>query len=221
VHVESWRGDQDLLARTQSGAALPVGELTVRRYCGLEGEFTTLARLYGGATLLGRVTTDRGGVYFCASTVSPADATLGTEGVSLYVAIQRALAAGAAELAQARQLAAGDSFPRSATSWKQLAGPDDTLSTEYPFHAGVYAADKQMLAVNRSAAEDHPSTLSETRVTELFRGLDFDLVSDEAGNMHSLAREVWRLCIGAMAVALVVEAGLCLPKKPRQAGDAV
>jgi hypothetical protein len=221
VHVESWRGDQDLLARTQSGAALPVGELTVRRYCGLEGEFTTLARLYGGAILLGRVTTDRGGVYFCASTVSPADATLGTEGVSLYVAIQRALAAGAAELAQARQLAAGDSFPRSATSWKQLAGPDDTLSTEYPFHAGVYAADKQMLAVNRSAAEDHPSTLSETRVTELFRGLDFDLVSDEAGNMHSLAREVWRLCIGAMAVALVVEAGLCLPKKPRQAGEAV
>jgi hypothetical protein len=64
VHVETWRGDQDLLARTQSGAALPVGELTVRRFCGLEGEFTALAKLYGGATLLGRVTTDRGGVYF-------------------------------------------------------------------------------------------------------------------------------------------------------------
>jgi hypothetical protein len=220
VHVESWRGDQDLLARTQSGAALPVGELTVRRYCGLDGEFTTLAKLYGGAALLGRVTTDRGGVYFCASTASPADTSLGTEGVSLYVAIQRALAAGAAELSKARQLSAGNSFPHSATSWQQLAGSDDTLSTEYPFHAGVYAADKQMLAVNRSADEDRTTTLSDRRVDELFRGLDFDLVNDQAGNMHSLAREVWRLCIGAMAIAMVVEAGLCLPKKPRPAGEA-
>ena len=188
VHVESWRGDQDLLARTQSGAALPVGELTVRRYCGLEGELTTLAKLYGGATLLGRVTTDRGGVYFCASTASPADTSLGTEGVSLYVAIQRALAAGAAELSKARQLAAGNSFPHSVTSWQKLAGSDDTLSTEYPFHAGVYAADKQMLAVNRSAEEDRTTILSDTRVAELFRGLDFDLVNDQAGNMRSLAR---------------------------------
>ena len=109
---------------------------------------------------------------------------------------------------------------QSATSWQQLAGSDDTLSTEYPFHAGVYAADKQMLAVNRSADEDRTAILSDTRVAELFRGLDFDLVNDQAGNMRSLAREVWRLCIGAMAVAMVVEAGLCLPKKPRPAGEA-
>ena len=35
VSVETWRGDQDLLAHTQSGAALPVGELHVRRFCHL------------------------------------------------------------------------------------------------------------------------------------------------------------------------------------------
>ncbi|HEY3392292.1 MAG TPA: BatA domain-containing protein [Lacipirellulaceae bacterium] len=218
VRVESWRGDQDLLARTQSGAALPVGELIVRRYCGLEGEFTTLAKLYGGATLLGRVTTDRGGVYFCASTASPSDTSFGTEGVSLYVAIQRALAAGAAELALARLLAAGNSFPSAGSGWQQLAGSSNSLSTEYPFHAGVYTAEKQMLAVNRSEEEDRAATLSETLVAELFRGLDFDLVNDQAGNMHSLAREVWRLCIGAMVLALVAEAGLCLLRKPRQTG---
>ena len=32
--VETWRGDQDLLANSQSGAALPVGQLQVRRSCG-------------------------------------------------------------------------------------------------------------------------------------------------------------------------------------------
>jgi hypothetical protein len=218
IRIESWRGDQDLLARTQSGAALPVGELTVRRYCGLEGEFTPLATLYGGAPLLARVTTDRGGVYFCSTTTSTADASLGVDGVALYVAIQRALVAGAAELANARQLAAGDVFPDSSGNWQQLAGAESTLSTEYPFHAGVYTAGARTLAVNRDEAEDRPAVLSDARVAELFHGLDFDRVDDQAGNMRSLAREIWRVCIGGMLLAIVVEAGLCLPRPRPQTG---
>lgn len=221
IRIETWRGDQDLLARTQSGAALPVGELTVRRYCGLEGELTPLAKLYGGAPLLARVTTERGGVYFCAATASPADASLGTDGVALYVAIQRALVAGAAELAKAHQLAAGARFP-SATAdlWQRVAGSSEAMSTEYPFHAGVYSADEQMLAVNRDIAEDRPTILSDARVAELFRGLDFDRVDDQAGNMQSLAREIWRICLATMVVAMVAEAGLCLPRPPRPTGGA-
>jgi hypothetical protein len=215
VRVESWRGDQDLLARTQSGAALPVGELAVRRYCGLEGDFTPLAKLYGGAPLVVRVTTDVGGVYFCSTTTAPADASLGTDGVVLYVAIQRALAAGAAELATARELAAGDAFPATKDKWQQLAGSDQTLSTEYPYHAGVYSAGERTLAVNRDEAEDRASTVADARVAELFRGLDFDRVDDEAGNMRSLAREVWRACVGGMLIAMVAEAGLCLPRANR------
>ena len=43
--------DQDLLAQTQSGGPLPVGQLQVRKYCGLSGELTALATLRGGATL--------------------------------------------------------------------------------------------------------------------------------------------------------------------------
>ncbi len=70
--IDSWRGDQDLLAHTLSGAPLPVGQLQVRRYCGLAGELTPLASLSGGVPLLGRVATDRGAVYFCATTPAPA-----------------------------------------------------------------------------------------------------------------------------------------------------
>jgi hypothetical protein len=89
------------------------------------------------------------------------------------------------------------------------------LSTEYPFHAGVYEADGGLLAVNRGQPEDRPAVLSDVRVAELFRGLDFDRVDDRAGNVGSLAREVWRLCVGAMLVAIVAEAGLCLPRARR------
>ncbi len=44
--VEGWRSDQDLLSQTQSGTPLPVGQLQVRRSCGLAGgELTALATL--------------------------------------------------------------------------------------------------------------------------------------------------------------------------------
>ncbi len=90
ISVESWRGDQDLLAATGSGAALPVGDLHVRRFCRLNGPSTPLATLHGGAPLLARVTTDHGGLYFCTTTVAPADSSLATDGVVLFVALQRA-----------------------------------------------------------------------------------------------------------------------------------
>jgi hypothetical protein len=220
VRVETWRGDQDLWSRTQSGAALPVGELTVRRFCGLKGEFASIASLYGGAPLVARVTTDHGGVYFFTTTTATNDSSLSTNGVALYVAIQRALSLGAAQLSNARQLSAGDTFPRSKEPWRMLAGSKDALSTEYPFQAGVYAADKSILAVNRAEAEDRPAVLSDSRVAELFRGVDFDRVDDQAGSVKSLAREIWRMCVCAMLVAIVVEAGLCLPRPPRQSGVA-
>ena len=60
--VANWRGDQDLLAATQSGSALPVGDLQVSRACGLAGEFTTLATLKGNTPLPARLATDAGGV---------------------------------------------------------------------------------------------------------------------------------------------------------------
>jgi hypothetical protein len=213
LRTESWWGDADLLARTQSGAAVPVGEMIVRRYCGLDGEFTPLATLPENKPLLARVTTDRGGVYFCATTSSLDDASLGTDGVALYVMIQRALAAGAAELGNSLHLNAGDRFPASTETWTKLAGGEDVLSTEFPYHAGVYAAGERTLAVNRAAPEDHAPILSDTQIAGLFRGLDFDRVDDRAGNVASLTREVWRLFLIAMLVSLVVEAGLCIPRK--------
>ena len=57
VPVETWRSDEDLLARTLSGAALPVGQLEIARYCGLSGEVTPLATFAAVPPLLARVPT--------------------------------------------------------------------------------------------------------------------------------------------------------------------
>ncbi len=218
VGVETWRGDADLLSRTQSGAALPAGELAIRRYCELAGEVTPLATLYGGAPLLARAVTPKGGVYFLATTAAPGDSSLAINGIVMYAAIQRAVSAGAAQLSTARQTLAGEEAGK-VVEWRQTAGPPEALSTEYAHHAGVYAAENRLLAVNRNAEEDKPAVLEDARVAGLFAGLDFDRVDDRAGNLSSLTREVWRVFLATMLVAMVVEAGLCLPKRPKAAGE--
>lgn len=212
VPIDSWRGDQDLLANTQSGAALPVGQLQIRKYCGLSGDTTPLATLKGGNQLLARVPTPRGGVYFCATTPAVGDSSLAIDGVVLYVLVQRALSAGASALGNTQQLVAGEARATEAQQWRHVAGSNAALSTEFAFHSGVYASDERLWAVNRLPSEDQAPVLSDARVAELFRGLDFARVDDQAGNLRALIQEVWRLFLFSMMVALLVEAGLCLPK---------
>jgi hypothetical protein len=215
--VENWRGDEDLLAHTQSGAALPVGEVRVRKHCGLSGEFTTLATLRGGAPLLARVATNRGGAYFCTTTAALGDSSLASNGVVLYVLVQRAMASGAEVLGSTRQLVAGDPQGEDPARWKQVGGTEEAISTDYPLHRGVYDSGGRLLAVNRPLEEDAAPVLAGSRVAELFRGLDFTRVDDRAGNLASLIQEIWRVFLVAMMMALMVEAGLCLPKRAQPA----
>lgn len=220
IAIETWRGDQDLFSHTQSGAALPVGQLQVRKHCGLSGEHIPLATLKGGAPLLARVTTNRGGVYFCTTTPAASNSSLAENGVVLYVLVQRALASGAAVLGNTRQLVAGDVSGEQPTAWQQLAGPPEALSTEFAFHSGVYSAAERLLALNRTSAEDQAAVLPDGRVAELFQGLDFARVDDKAGNLAALIQEIWRLFLVAMIIALIVEAALCLPKQVTQVAPA-
>ncbi|MAT72751.1 MAG: hypothetical protein CMJ58_25000 [Planctomycetaceae bacterium] len=210
--IDSWRGDQDLLARAASGAALPVGELAIRRHCTIEGDATPLASLAGGAVLLARAPTDRGHVYFLGTSPARVDSSLAGNGIVLYAMVQRALAAGAEQLAAAQQLDARALGEEDQAAWERIAGAGDALSTEYPAQAGVYRADKQLLAVNRSAGEDRPAGLDNERLQGLFAGLDFDRVDDRAGNVASLTREISRVFLVGMVAALVLEAALSLPK---------
>jgi hypothetical protein len=218
IAIESWRGDEDLLAHTQSGAPLPVGQLQIKKYCGLSGELTPLATLKGGTPVLARVTTDHGSAYFCATTTAVGDSSLATGGVVFYVLVQRALAAGAASLGSTRQLTAGDPPRDDPITWTRVAGAEEAISTDFAHHRGIYAAGDKLLAVNRAAAEAQAPVLADSRIDELFRGLDFARVSDRAGSLGSLIQEIWRMFLLAMLAAMVGEAALCLPKLARPRG---
>jgi hypothetical protein len=216
--LEGWRGDQDLLAHTASGAPLPVGQLQIRKTCGLSGEVTPLATLRGGSPLLARLNTERGSAYFCATTPALADSSLATGGVVFYVMVQRTLAAGALALGSTRQLSAGEPARDAPTDWKRVAGAQEAISTDFPFHRGIYEAHDRLMAVNRALGEASAPVLPDRRVAELFRGLDYARVDDKAGSVSSLIQEIWRAFLIAMMAAMLAEAALCLPKVARSPG---
>jgi hypothetical protein len=226
----SWRADEGLLAATVTGTALPVGDLEIRRTCGIAGEGTPLAVLPDVRPLLVRVASDRGGVYFLATTPADRDSDLAANGVVFYALVQRAIDAGLAAVGNARQADAGKNLlseraarqnenPGGATrpggasreAWRQIAGPA-AASTEAGFHAGVHESNGRLLAVNRPAAEDAAEVVADAEVESLFQGLSFNRFQQKAGGLGSIVEEVWRLFLIAVVLALVAEGLLCLPR---------
>ncbi len=231
VKPATWRTDQDLLANTLSGGALPVGELRIARSCRFSGEHVPLAAIAvddrpgGGAataTLVGRTADTKGGVYVCATTPNGRDSTLASEGVVLYALVQRAIDRGNATLGAARQLDAGPAaevLGDERAGWQRLAGPAAALSSERGLHAGVFEAGERLVAVNRPLAEDAARIAADDRVNALFRDLAFARITGKAGDAESIVQEIWRACLIAMVLALIAEGILCLPKPAGATGE--
>ena len=214
--VVTWRGDSDLLRHTQSGSALPLGDIRAYRYCSLSGEGTTLARFNGGHPLLTRATSDSGAIYFCSTLAETAHSNLVQDGVVLYVMLQRALEKGAAALGSAKQLEAGSALTKDANTWTSLSeNLAPVIPSLRPYQAGAFQQKDVYIAANRPASEDRPDVVSREQVNELFAGLDFHYIGDQEGDTAGLASEIWKTFVIMMGLALALEALLCLPdRKP-------
>ncbi len=219
LQIQSWRGDSDLLQHTLSGVPLPVGDLRIDRYCPIDGEGQTLATLSNGAALLKRGTLGLGAFYFFATLPRPGESSLLRDGIVFYVMLHRALAAGAAARSNVRQLSAGTVEARQVATWQPLSAPPaGNISSARFLSAGAFQAEEQWAALNRPATEDNVETIDNEQLEQLLQGLPYRQVEEEIGSASALASEIWRVFVLLMAVALIVEALLCLPEKKPAAG---
>lgn len=210
-----WRGDADLLANVDSGDALPLNELRTYRYCNLETPGITLARYGDDNSMLTRMVTDQGGVYFCSTLPTAQFSSLERDGVVFYVVLQRALAEGCRSLAVISQRDAGYSVLADRNQWEAVepAEKDAPTLSQRGLHAGVYRDGAYWVAVNRSRAEDSTKVIPVATVDELFDGLSYRRIDVAVGDPSALASEIWRAFLVAMGIALIVEAVLSLPSK--------
>lgn len=212
--VTSWRGESDLLSASLAGMALPVGQLKINRFAKLTGDVSSLATLDDGSPLLSRVPTPRGSVYALATTPNRTDSSLATNGVVLYVMIQRAIQSGSDAIQGNTQIDAGTSQAIETANGQWIAGRPDRLSTERAFNAGVYQVEDRAVAINRRAGEDRPDKLSDSQVNDLFQGLIMKRIDQISSAGDPIVSEVWRAFLILMLVAMIGEAVLCLPRRP-------
>lgn len=212
--ISWWRGDADLLAHVESGDALPLNQLLTYRYRAFESTGTPLARFQDEASLLTRVATDRGAVYFCSTLPTAQFSSLEREGVVFYVMLQRALTEGSRSLAVASQRNAGPGVLADRNQWQPVAPTEDAPPpSQNGLHAGVYKDGEYWTAINRSQVEDMAQTVPVATVDALFDGISYRRIDADVGDTSALASELWRIFLIAMAVALVVEAVLSLPNR--------
>ena len=214
-----WRDDADLLGRVESGQALPLDELRARKRCAIsfsdQGTAgTTLARVGKDDPFLVRANLQKGAAYFCATLPSVEYSSMETDAVSFYVMLQRALELGNRSLAKVNHLNAGSEWAAYLED-HQAMNPETEATTlsDRGMHAGVFRKGDEWVALNRSPGEDDVGLLPEGMVDPLFEGMTLQKIQDAVDDQASLASEVWKFFLILMALALLAEAGLCLPEK--------
>jgi hypothetical protein len=213
--VEWWRSDDDLLANTRDGSTLPVGKLEISRVCGIIGDGVPLARVAGQGPLLMRSLGRNGNAYFLGTLPGPSSSSFARDGIVMYALLQRALNQGAATLGKAQQhYASNGALGDDSSKWR-LVTPENEAAVpdNLPLRAGILSSGDRLVALNRPPGEDQPQTLSSSDLNDLFAGLDFHLVNDTLENGRSLTNEVWRTFLALAALALIVEALLCMPPR--------
>ena len=201
---------------------MPLNELRTYRYRSFESSGTPLARFDNDASLLTRVATDRGAVYFCSTLPTAQFSSLEREGIVFYVMLQRALDQGCRALAMASQRDAGSDVLADRNHWELVAPTDGSdaplhLSSQRGLHAGIYRDGEYWTAVNRSQIEDNAVAVPVETVDALFDGMSYRRIDVDVGDTSALASELWRIFLIAMIVALLAEAVLSLPNRRSEA----
>ncbi|MCG8602356.1 MAG: BatA domain-containing protein [Verrucomicrobiales bacterium] len=220
LKVNWWRTESGLLANTKNGNPLPIGELNVFQARATTGEIQPLLKLETGEAIIGKLISETPGpVYMWATLPRSNFSTLASDGIAFFVMIHRALEEGVTAVSPARfESAAFDVLSRSPS-----AAPLDNLIMEEAltspellpgaFQYETADQSQRLLALNRPVSEDDLRTVDSEGIAPLLDGVEYREIRDEVDNQSSLASEIWKVFLITMALALLIEAALCLPPR--------
>ena len=215
--VADWRSDSDLLRNSDTGLALPLNELRIESYRAVENKnLIPIAVLHEQKPLVARVATQRGAVYFVSSLPLPEYSNMAEDGINWYIMMHRALEYGAVNTGRLRMLQAGHDVPADIATWRQIdSGPGVGIEGERALRAGVYEKSGQVLAINRTGAEDNVATVSPEVLNEILAETNVHQINDVSKKSRPLASEIWHWFVVALVLCLMGEAWLTLPREAK------
>ena len=217
--VTAWDELDGPLARTESGASLPLARLEIqRRQIPMTSQDAHVYASFadGRAFLLGRKV-GAGHVLACATLPEQAWSNFG-DGLVLLPMVQRLLALGGQRLAPPSLAVAGEWKPSDAEQiWTAI---ETDRPRDWRWHAGVYQSGTRLLALNRPEAEDAPDLVPATRLPDLLPGAKLTVMSGAlALKADRLQSEIWPAMVIVTMLFMCAEMLLAtskamLPQKP-------
>ena len=229
--ITSYTDNEGPLQRTEEGLYLPVDDLRVNQRRAIEGDGLVQASFEDGVPWLMTKTVGKGQLVFCGTQPSDAWSSL-TEGLVLVPMLQRLLSRGEAMLSgryvwENMRIAGEDSAKKKDRAKKgeryvSVEVPArEGVAKDYDTQAGVYRyiseksgqGGHRIVALNRPEKEDLVPSLGADQVRGLFGVVPVALSQEKTQSSASDdPKEIWQWFLVAMAMALLIEGILILPK---------
>jgi hypothetical protein len=219
--VTAWDDLDGPLARTDSGAALPLARLEVQRRQLPATDDTThvFATFADGRPFLAGRKLGAGRIFTCATQPDAEWGSLG-EGFVLLPMVQRLLALGGQRLSPPTMALAGEWQPDPEETWTAV---ETDKRRDWRWHAGVYQSGTRRIALNRPDSEDAPELVERTRLPELLRGVKLTVMAGALElKADRLQSEIWPAMILVAMLCMCAEMLLAtskalLPQRPAAA----
>jgi hypothetical protein len=219
--VVLWEEGEGPLARTEEGYSLPMDSLYFSQRRSIEGVGIVLASIARDSKperiaepLIVRKVRGKGQVVFIGTAPRDTWSSLNFS-VVLPIMLQRMVSSGAAtgsgRFSSDRMLAAGDDPARLGERWISVGG-EEGESRDFNTEAGVYRLGKRVVAVNRPEREDLVPSMEGDEAVDLFGEMPVALFQEKREGSAGDPKEIWKWFLALMAVALLVEGFLILPK---------
>jgi len=219
--VVSWEESEGPLARTEEGYSLPMDSLYFSQRRTIEGGGIVLASIARDSKperkaepLIVRKVRGKGEIIFIGTAPRDTWSSLNFS-IVLPIMLQRMVSSGAAtgsgRFSSDRMLAAGDDPARPGERWISVGG-EEGESRDFNTEAGVYRLGNRVVAVNRPEREDLVPSMEGDEAVELFGEMPVALFQEKREGSAGDPKEIWKWFLALMAVALLVEGFLILPK---------
>ncbi len=217
--VDEWNHNEGPLRNGLDDTPIPADKIKAIRRTEIKGITTTLASWDDSKVFLARKVMGDGTAIFVGSLPDYTWSNL-ADGDVLLPLVQRSVELGNKRFNLAYSAIAGSkkAMTREGETRTRLDSYAKSDASNAPYEAGVWKLGDRILATNRPPSEDQWQTISEKSLAQLLEGVSYSLFEDQ-GESDSLTREIWRAFLVAMLIFMIIEAILCLQKKPKKSSS--
>ncbi len=207
--IQAWDNTSGPLKNSMSGQPLAVNDLKIIKICPLkEDNLRGFAKFApGGKNFLSGIEIGAGISYFCSTLPDPAWSNLG-DGKVLIPMLKRIFDRGSSRFSQILDLECGqDKIPPELEKNIECVIPGKEGSIM--MNSGIFKGGDKIITANIPKDEYDCDYIDSRDIGSLIKNTPFKVFHEKTGRNADMQSEIWRTCLIAMLVFLILESFLC------------